>query len=290
MTFRPRMNARTDLNRPLLPAGLAGGDILFKHASDGWISQRIRKGQAPHYQEAKQALLEAASKGEVELQRMPAEAEATDITHVAVAAGPDDVLEFDEGGASKWEIVAKSGRGFVRGGMNMPSRLGKKYEVYQCTHDGLWQNAIDKAALVWDLTHVTNAGTQQDKVQDKTPLTGSYGLKKMLNTAILRKRGPDVSLKYFETTLDDWLKAADKRNQGDRFANTNIQFFCSQFVLFCYLWAAAELQQSEKLGGLDYILGGKASVSPTELYTRIKSAGGGFFRYKGTLKTEGPAR
>lgn len=34
---------------PIVAAQLEPGDILFKHASAGFVSQRIRKGQASHY-------------------------------------------------------------------------------------------------------------------------------------------------------------------------------------------------------------------------------------------------
>jgi hypothetical protein len=293
------------LPRQIGEKGLKAGDILFKHASKGVISQKIKAGQAAHYHNAL-ALLKKAPGGKPAsraidegrdvagftdprgpLRDAPSVEEATNITHVALALGPDDVIEFDEGGATNWEIVVRYGHGFVRGDMKLPSRIGKTYEVYRCTSEGLWSKAADKASLVWDLTHTDPAAKG---IQDKTPLKASYGLKKMLKTAIVGKhvesaKGPDVSLGYFEKTLDQWTSAADKQNAG-RSANTNIRFFCSNFVLFVYLWAASEWQAEQgEIFGLDYVLGRKVSVAPVELYLRIKAAGQKFFHYAGTLTT-----
>jgi hypothetical protein len=279
---RPRSNAVT---RVVIPGDLKAGDILFKHASTSLISKAIKAGQGTHYRDTKAALIDGAKKNDLEARaagsgsndeemvraNMPTEAEAKDITHVALAAGRDDVLEFDEGGAGKVSILVSRGAGFVRGPMTTPSRLGKTYEVLRCTHEGLWQKAVDKADLVWDLTHA-----DPEKAEAEQPRTGSYGVKSVVATALGKRKGPAVDLNFFESTLNKWLV-------GDR-NNTNVQFFCSQFVLFCYLWAAAEVQQAGTVRGLDFVLGDRARVSPTELYTRIKSSGWAFFTYVGVLK------
>jgi len=273
----------------VLPGDLKAGDILFKHASSSFVSKRIKAGQGTHYQDTKAALLDGAKKNDQEARdagsgsndeamvsaNMPSEAEACDITHVALAAGRDDVLEFDEGGAGKMKILVSRGHGFVRGPMSTPGRLGKTYEVFHCTHDGLWQKAVDKADLVWDLTHAdpTKKATEQ-------PRTGSYAVKSVLATARHKEKGPAVNLNFFESTLNKWL-VGDKSKTSD---DTNVQFFCSHFVLFCYLWAAAEVQQGGTVRGLDFVLGDRARVSPAELYTRIKGSGWAFFTYMGTLK------
>jgi hypothetical protein len=283
---RPRSNAVT---RVVTPGDLKAGDILFKHASKTLVSKLIKAGQGTHYRDARKELIEGAKKNDQEAREaglgsndeqmvganMPTEAEAKDITHVALAAGRDDVLEFDEGGAGTMKILQDRGYGFVRGPMSTPSRLGKRYEVYHCTHEGLWQKAVDKADLVWDLTHAdpTKKATEQ-------PRTGSYGVKSVLATGAGKKKGPEVDLDFFESTLNKWL-VGDKNKKSD---DTNVQFFCSHFVLFCYLWAAAEVQQGGKIRGLDFVLGDKARVSPAELYTRIKASGWTFFTYLGTLE------
>jgi hypothetical protein len=102
---------------PITGTDLRAGDILFKHASKGAISQAIAKGQGPHY------TFTSAQTGHSPMGK----AGASDITHVAMAVGPNDVLEFDEGGASKAQIVFKKGHGFVRGPANIGSRVGNRY-------------------------------------------------------------------------------------------------------------------------------------------------------------------
>jgi hypothetical protein len=180
------------LPRQIGERGLKAGDILFKHASKGAISQKIKAGQAAHYHKAL-ALLRDAPGGKPTsraidegrdvagftdprgpLRDAPSVEEATNITHVAVALGPDDVIEFDEGGATKWEIVARSGHGFVRGDMKLPSRIGKTYEAYRCTSEGLWSKAADKASLVWDLTHTDPAAKGILDVRERVATVGGY--------------------------------------------------------------------------------------------------------------------
>ena len=242
---------------PITSRDLHTGDILFKHASKGAISQAIAKGQMSHYQ----ATMKKVGPS-------PMGAAATDITHVAIAAGPDDVLEFDEGGASKFQIVFKKGHGFVRGPMTLPSRKGKRYEVFRCLNPALGANAADKAELVWDITH-------------QSKITASYGLKNMLNTAVRHEKGLSASsVEFYESALDAWVKSAT----GGFFSRpSNIKFFCSEFVAFCYMWAAAE----SKLGrifGSEYLLGtDKVRISPVEMYTRIETAARSTFQFKGTL-------
>jgi hypothetical protein len=281
---RPRSNAVT---RVVLPGDLKAGDILFKHASSSLISKAIKAGQGSHYRATKATLLEGAKKTDQEAREagsgsnyeemvsanMPSQAEAKDITHVALAAGCNDVLEFDEGGGGT-KILTSRGYGFVRGPMSVSGRQGKTYEVFRCTHEGLWKKAVDKADLVWDLTHADPTKEKEDQ-----PRTGSYAMKKVFGTAVMKEKGPEVNLNYFESTLNKWL-VGDKTKTSD---DTNGQFFCSHFVLFCYLWAAAEVQQGGTVRGLDFVLGDKVRVSPAELYTRIKGSGWAFFTYQGTL-------
>ena len=243
---------------PITGAQLEAGDILFKHASKGAISQAIAKGQKPHYQ------FTSAQTGPSPM----GQAAAVDITHVAMAVGPNDVLEFDEGGASKAQIVFSKGHGFVRGAVTLASRLGNRYEVFKCTTPTLAKSAVDKAELIWDITH-------------QGPTTGSYGLKKMLKTALLHQKGPAMSTSSFEGQLDSWLKSTEP---GGFFKKKpNIQFFCSEFVTFCYLWAASESQVGQ-LFGVNYVLGVKtARISPVELYTRVETVGKAHFSFRGTL-------
>ena len=246
---------------PITAGQLEPGDILFKHASKGAISQSIAKGQMSHYSATVAAVGSEPTGG----------AEACDITHVAIAAGPDDVMEFDEGGASKMQIVFGKGHGFVRGDMSLESRRGNRYEVYKCSDSELAAAAVDKAESIADVVGQSRA-------------QASYGLAKMLDTALLHEHGEGWTQARFEEQMDGWIKGAAKTGLAKLLSKKpNIQFFCSEFVAFCYLWAAADTKQGRVLG-IEYLLGvDKTRISPVELYTRVDTVGKANFVFKGTL-------
>lgn len=250
---------------PIVAAQLEPGDILFKHASAGFVSQRIRKGQASHYDDFVRSTGRVGPMGRDQ---------TTDISHVAIAAGKDDVLEFDEGGAGTMSIIFRSGFGFVRGPMSIPSRRGKRYEVFRCTSQALRDGAVDKATLIWDITH-----------QGRT--TGSYGLSKVLGTSLRHNHGESHSLEGFEGQLAEWLEMASATGLRKLFSKSNIQFFCSEFVAYCYLWSAAESKLG-RLFGAEYATGiDKSRIAPAEFYARVETFGQSYFQFKGTLYTGG---
>jgi hypothetical protein len=249
---------------PITATQLEPGDILFKHASKGAISQRIRKGQMSHYNNT------IRSTGPSPVGRDA----AVDITHVAMASGPDEVLEFDEGGASKWDIVMGRGYGFVRGAMSLASRRGKRYEVFRCTDRSLATVALDKAELIWDMTHQGN-------------MTASYGLSSMLQTAVFHRHGAaNMGQTQYERELDSWLRDGSRSGISRMLSlKPNLKFFCSEFVAFCYLWAASETKEGRTMGA-EYLFGtDKSRIAPVELYTRVETAGRNHFQFKGTLYT-----
>lgn len=249
---------------PITASDLQPGDILFKHSSSGAISQAIARGQASHHQ----ALLKKTGPSPM------GEQQATDITHVALAIGRDDVMEFDEGGANKAALMFLSGRGCVRGGMTLPSRRSKRYEVFSCTFDDLGQVAADKAALLWDVTR-----------QSRGKVSASYGVRKVLSTAVRHNHGNALSREYFEQQLQNWVEVGSSTGWRSMFKSIDVQFFCSEFAAYCYLWAAAESGAGHVLGP-NYLLGtAHARMAPVELYTRVETAGRRFFRFKGTLYT-----
>jgi len=253
---------------PITAAQLEPGDILFKHASAGAVSGAIKKGQKSHLLKT----IKSAGVG--------ASGDACDITHVAVAAGQNDVLEFDEGGSGTLNIIFKKGYGFVRGNMNLDSRKGNRYEVFKCLNPSLKNNVADKIDLMWDISH-----------QDTSNLTASYGLKKVISTAVGHNHGKSFSsTKDFEAQLDSWLQSGVLRANRGRTLRTftsrpNMQFFCSEFVTFVYLWAASEAKAG-KIFGSDYLFGtDKSRIAPVELYSRIETMGKSFFTFKGTMYT-----
>jgi hypothetical protein len=200
--------------------------------------------------------------------------QAIDITHVAMAAAADDVLEFDEGGASKWDIVMGRGYGFVRGPMSLASRRGKRYEVFKCGDRDLAAAALDKAELIYDMTHQGN-------------MTASYGLRSMLETALFHRHGAaGVGQTEYERQLDSWLREGSRSGISRMLSmKPNLKFFCSEFVAFCYLWAASETKEGRMMGA-EYLFGtDKSRIAPVELYTRVETAGRNYFQFKGTLYT-----
>jgi hypothetical protein len=248
---------------PIVGAQLEPGDILFKHASAGVVSQAIRKGQGSHY--------DAFVKNTLRVGPMGRDL-TTDISHVAMAAGRDDVLEFDEGGAGTLNIVFGTGYGFVRGPVSIASRRGNRYEVFACTNQALRDGAVDKATLIWDITH-----------QGRT--TGSYGLSKVLGSSLRGTRGESHTLEGFEAQLAKWLDAATATGLKKLFTKSSIKFFCSEFVAYCYLWSAAESKLGRILGA-EYVTGvDKSRISPAEFYARMETFGQSYFRFKGTLYT-----
>lgn len=245
---------------PITAAQLEPGDILFKHSSPGIVSQAIAKGQGSHYDSALRSINIVPDGGKDF---------ATGLTHVAMAAGPDDVMEFDEGGASTAAIIFLAGFGFVRGGMKVESRRGNRYEVFRSNNKELRAAAADKAELLWDVTHQEGAKT-----------TASYGLGKMLRTALLHQKGKRYkSEEDFENDLNAWLEAGSSKWKR----RPNLQFYCSHFVTYCYTWAAKEIGYNGVFG-FDYSIGkDKVKISPTELYVRVDQAGQSHFQFKGTL-------
>lgn len=252
---------------PITCHQIAAGDVLFKHASSGIISQAIRFGQRPHY---KKTVKKVGMHSPVGMKG------ATNVTHVAIAAAPNDVLEFDEGGASMSQIVRESGHGFVRGGMGLTSRRGNRYDVFSCNNKDLAAAAADKADLMWDLTHQGSA-------------QASYGVKKVLQTSLFHTKGSRWTKERFRGQLNDWLEQAYQHAATPGPTKLNIQFFCSEFAMFCYLWAASELEDG-RFENLSKLLGTNYSrISPVELYTRMDTYGAANFRFKGSLYTAGSA-
>ena len=87
---------------PISAKELKPGDILFKHASKTLLSAAIKKGQGSHYDKAITATsLAYIPEGYKEF--------ATGLTHVAMAIGPDDVVEFDEVSSSRRATRCTSG-------------------------------------------------------------------------------------------------------------------------------------------------------------------------------------
>lgn len=201
--------------------------------------------------------------------------QACDITHVALAVGANDVMEFDEGSASKAALLFRSGHGCVRGNMSLPSRRARRYEVFSCTAGTLGREAADKAELLWDVVR-----------QSGGRVKASYGVRKVLNSALRHKRGNALNRDYFQQELQRWVEAGSNTGFSSLWTSINLQFFCSEFAAYCYLWAASERGSGHPMGP-DFSLGiDQVGIAPVELYTRVDTVGRSHFSFKGTLYTQ----
>ena len=232
---------------PITGNDLRAGDILFKHAEKKLIPKIIKRKQA-------KIVRRLAGDSDPVTSRF-----GISRTHVAMAAGPRDVLEFDEGGNGA-KILFRAGYGFVRGDMTAGARRGKAYDVYECINRPLATRAGDKAELVWDITRGRGSRAK-----------GMYGFSKLVKQAVSAPRGASWTAARFEDKLQNWLTKAQRGGK--------IKFFCSEFVTFSYLWAASDSGQFATVGqalGTD-----QSKLSPVELYHRVEK--NTMFRFKGVL-------
>lgn len=243
-------NGETEM--PITASSLRAGDVLFKQAENKLIPKIIKLQQKSLLRRVGGHTNKNASRFGVSR------------THVAMAAGPNDVLEFDEGGKGA-KIVFRSGHGFVRGDMAAGARAGNAYDVYECVDRSLAAKASDKAKMVWDITKTRGSRAK-----------GQYGFSKLVQQAVagaygIDNRGPHLSANKFEAKLNTWLKKASRGGK--------VKFFCSEFVTYAYLWAASDSGSFAKLN--EFLGTDQAKISPVELYHRVDICG--YFRFKGVL-------
>lgn len=246
---------------PITARDLRPGDLLFKHASAAAISKLIRIKQGKMFDKISRAIGGVTS---------VTRSDASDITHMAVAVGPDDVVEFDEGGAGA-KIFFSSGYGFIRGDMTPPSRKGNRYEVFRCLDDGLAATAADKALMVYDLAFSRTGGGPRG--------FASYGVGKLAKFGLTGKGGGGTrNLQDFEREYAGWVEEAARGKKP------KVKFICSEFAAYCYCWAL--LEHSRNYEGVPWLMGiEKAITSPVEYYTRINELGQGLFAFRGTMYT-----
>jgi hypothetical protein len=245
---------------PITGSQLEAGDLLFKNQTGQGIQPLIVKKQT------KQVMQLATTVGMTSIGT-----DVANFTHVALAVGPDDVMEFDEGGLGI--KILKRGEGFVRGNMTMQSRRNVKYDVMRCTIPELQGLVKEKAEMLWDLS------------QSDSPIRGNYSLRKLAIQGVKAARGRSFNLPAFEAKLNRWLQA-DAEGGRILAKKPTMNFFCSEFATFVYMWASCYLRGGSvyRVFGLDFLLGiDKYRLSPVELYTRIETVGAGSFQFKGNL-------
>ncbi|MEE2731170.1 MAG: hypothetical protein VYA55_10135 [Pseudomonadota bacterium] len=237
---------------------LQQSDILLKWITkdSGFLSKAIGKGQHPHlWMHLGHTAAHFRQKYGID---------PSQFSHAALAMGPNEIMEFDEG-SGVWDIMKFKGSGVVGDlSANDPSRKGNKYLVVRCTNRELARRTWRKALTIkscWD-----------------TGKTASYGIRKLLNSALFHKRGETIN----DTKIRNEL-AKLKGEQNSWFRTNRANFFCSHFVTYVYLWAANDMAKMDStLGGVEWVMGvNSARISPAELAGRLISNGRSNFEVVG---------
>ncbi|MET4693209.1 hypothetical protein [Endozoicomonas lisbonensis] len=173
------------------------------------------------------------------------------ITHVAFSMGQDGLFEYDET-RGIFEIMRFRGAGVAyTPDPSFKTHGGKEYLVVRCVNKKLSEKAYRKALTIhscWATSRST-----------------SYGIRKAINSFIFQKRGPSITnerLKRLESRLINETESLIKTNR--------VNFFCSEFVAFIYIWAAIELAYYRlfddplKIFGTD-----RVRLIPSELFCRM---------------------
>jgi len=232
---------------------LQQSDILLKWITkdSGMLSKAIGTGQHPH--------LWFHMGHTASHYRQNYGIDPTQFSHAALAMGPNEIMEFDEG-SGVWDIMQFKGAGMVGNvPASDPSRKGNKYLVIRCTNRELARRTWRKAITIkscWD-----------------TGKTASYGIRKLLNSALFHKRGETINDKKIRKEL---MKL--KGEQNSWFRTNRANFFCSHFVTYVYLWAAHDMGKIDKtLTNVKWLMGiDSARISPAELAARLISTKSNF--------------
>ncbi len=173
------------------------------------------------------------------------------LTHVAFSLGEEGLLEYNEG-TGLLDIGRFRGSGFVyTEEPDSETHKNNEYIVLRPINKNLSEKAYRKTLSVISCW--------------KTFKSTSYGIRKLLNTALFQVRGPSIDKHFIEQTE---LKLLNQFSSKVRTQRAN--FFCSEYVAFVYLWAALELCNSGYFDDPLKIIGTmKVRISPAELFTRM---------------------
>lgn len=191
------------------------------------------------------------------------------VSHVALAMGNSQIMEFDEGSGIT-EIAKFKGEGVVYDKPGKPvNRAGNSYIVIRCLNSELAERASRKAISI--------------QTHSATLASASYGLRKLMGTSIFHLRGAKVD----ETKINRVMGKLRGENQGIM-GMRRANMFCSEFVLYCYLWAAHDMGQASSNGGdidVSWVAGiDRARISPGELGVRLLTYGANNFEAVGLYR------
>lgn len=237
---------------------LQQADILLKWITDdsAFLSKGIGLGQHPH--------LWIHMGHTASHYRQTYGVDPTKFSHAALAMGPNEIMEFDEG-SGVWDIMQFKGAGMVADvSANDPARRGIKYLVVRCRNRELARRTWKKALTI--------------KSFWATEKSSSYGIRKLINSALFHKRGQTINDEKIRREL-----SKIKGEQSSWWRTNRANFFCSQFVTYVYLWAAHDMGKLYKgLDNIKWVLGvNSARISPAELAARLLSNGSSNFEIVG---------
>ena len=111
--------------------------------------------------------------------------------------------------------------------------------------------------------------------------SASYGLRKLIGSSIFHLRGAKVDEEKIERVMGK-LRGENWGMMGMRRAN----MFCSEFVLYCYLWAAHDMNhQIDGEVDVNWVAGiNQARISPGELGVRLLTCGANSFEAVGVYQ------
>ncbi len=248
--------------KSLTGADLAPGDILLKRIPDVLVSKVVGKLSSL-----------TVSDRQVDFTKRIHNIDPTQFSHAALALGPSELMEYDEGSGGLFGIAFR-GEGMVHHGAAALAARGvpADYVVFRCADDELARRAWKKALTI---RTYTETGSQSKR--------SSYGLAKALGSALFRSRGPSINDQTIRSQL------AKIKGETNHWLETNrANFFCSHFVTFVYLWAANDMTKLRRLGSVGYVFGiEQAQLTPAELCVRMLADGK--FRPVGELGIGGVA-
>lgn len=229
----------------LVPEELQAGDILLKWIMPGGAMLSKLIGVKQH------SIVSRFTGHDAQHYRTKYGVDPTQMSHVALAYGNNEILEYDEG-SGIFEIMKFKGEGCVKMAAAAPERQGNKYLVMRCNNAELARRVSRKMTSVYSYW--------------ETSKTSSYGIRKLVASGVFNKRGSSIN--------DDKIREVFAKIKGeqDSWLKTNrMNFFCSHFAVFVYLWAANDMAKTGSgSSDLNWVFGvDQARISPGELTARL---------------------
>lgn len=238
--------------KKLFVEDLQKSDILLKRitADAAFLSKAIGFGQKAH--------VKLHLPMNISTYKKVTGIDPSQFSHAALALGPSEIMEFDEG-SGIIDIMSFKGAGMVHTKqVSSLSHGGNEYVVFRPRNRELARRSWTKAISIKSFSEASK--------------TTSYGIRKLLNSALFHKRGERITDKKIRNEM---AKMKGERNSWLKTNRAN--FFCSHFVTFVYLWAANDMSKFEGGESINWVLGiDRSRISPAELAGRLLLKGTNF--------------